>query len=358
MKVYREKIRPWVIKYRFRLAIISIFLCLCLAFLWPRIFITIRSGERGVLYSRLFGGTVMDHVYEEGIHVILPWDIMNIYTIRVQAETQTLNVLTRDGLVITIQITLRYQLIPDKLPVFHRTIGPDYHRKIILPIINAAVRQTIGSYRPKDLYSTALQNLHDQILVDMVEELGPIPIIVHGVVVKNIHLPKMLNEAIEKKLVAEQEYLRYQYVLKKEAQEAMRKKIEGGGIKAYQKLVNENMTPAYLQFEGIRATLGLAKSDNAKVVVIGSGKGGLPLILNPDSAAVSPVSSAPSAKGKSISLNTPPPTSPTNAKVEPQKAEAAPKEPAVRTSETSNAPDSETFFEALKRLDKTILSTN
>ena len=117
-------------------------------------------------------------------------------------------------------------------------------------IMNSAVRQTIGSYRPDDLYSTARQELQDQMLVDAVEEMGRIPVLIQGFVVKSITLPEVLREAIERKLIAEQDYLRYKYILLEAQQEARRKTIEGEGIKAYQTLVNENMTRMLLVIIG------------------------------------------------------------------------------------------------------------
>ena len=281
MKIWatiRDKIR----RNRLRLICGGLATTLIILFLWPSIVISIKPGELGVLYARFRGGTQLQHTYEEGIHFIQPWNIMYIYDVRVQEETQNIDVLTVDGLTINVQISLRFQIIRDRLPALHQEIGPRYRDKVVLPIMNSAVRQTIGSYRPDDLYSTARQELQDQMLVDAVEEMGRIPILIQGFVVKTITLPEVLRDSIERKLVAEQNYLRYKYILLEEQQEARRKIIEAEGIKAYQMLVNEHMTQNFLRYQGIQATKDLASSPNAKVVVIG-GKDGLPVILNADS---------------------------------------------------------------------------
>jgi regulator of protease activity HflC (stomatin/prohibitin superfamily) len=281
MKIWatiRDKIR----RNRLRLICGGLATTLIILFLWPSIVISIKPGELGVLYARFRGGTQLQHTYEEGIHFIQPWNIMYIYDVRVQEETQNIDVLTVDGLTINVQISLRFQIIRDRLPALHQEIGPRYRDKVVLPIMNSAVRQTIGSYRPDDLYSTARQELQDQMLVDAVEEMGRIPILIQGFVVKTITLPEVLRDSIERKLVAEQSYLRYKYILLEEQQEARRKIIEAEGIKAYQMLVNEHMTQNFLRYQGIQATKDLASSPNAKVVVIG-GKDGLPVILNADS---------------------------------------------------------------------------
>ena len=301
MKIWaalRDKIR----RNRIRIIIGGLVTTLIILFLWPSIVISIKPGELGVLYARFRGGTQLQHTYEEGIHFIQPWNIMYIYDVRVQEETQNIDVLTVDGLTINVQISLRFQIIRDRLPALHQEIGPRYREKVVLPIMNSAVRQTIGSYRPDDLYSTARQELQDQMLVDAVEEMGRIPILIQGFVVKTITLPEVLRDSIERKLVAEQSYLRYKYILLEEQQEARRKIIEAEGIKAYQMLVNEHMTQNFLRYQGIQATKDLASSPNAKVVVIG-GKDGLPVILNADSPTGAAASDASSDKSSDKSAD-------------------------------------------------------
>ena len=299
MKSVCANIREMVRRNRLRIIVAGVVATLLLLFLWPSIVISIKPGELGVLYARFRGGTQLQHTYEEGIHFIQPWNIMYIYDVRVQEETQNIDVLTVDGLTINVQISLRFQIIRDRLPNLHQEIGPNYRDKVVIPIMNSAVRQTIGSYRPDDLYSTARQELQDQMLVDAVEEMGRIPVLIQGFVVKSITLPEVLREAIERKLIAEQDYLRYKYILLEAQQEARRKTIEGEGIKAYQTLVNENMTQNFLRYEGIQATKELAGSSNAKVVVIG-GKDGLPVILNADSPTGAGAPDAPNS-GKAAS---------------------------------------------------------
>lgn len=280
MKKFLEKTRCRLRRYRTHFVTSGLVAVVLLVFLWPQIVVSVHPGELGVLYSRFFGGTILDRTYQEGLHVIPPWNILFIYDVRIQEETQVVDVLTLDGLTVTVQASLRYQIVRDRLPNLHQQIGPEYKKKIILPIMTSAVRQTIGSYRPDALYSTARQELQDKMLVDATEEMGRIPILIHGFVVKEIILPELLSTSIVSKLVAEQQYLRYHYLLLEAKEEARRKAIEGQGIRYYQALVNENMTENYLRYEGIQATAKLAASENAKVVVVGSGKDGLPIILN------------------------------------------------------------------------------
>lgn len=344
MKIHM-KIRNTIRENRVKLVCTGFVAVLILVFLWPSMVISIRPGELGVLYSRFGGGTVQDRTYEEGIHLILPWDVMYIYDVRMQEETQNIDVLTVDGLTIKVQVSLRFQIIRDKLPALHQGIGPRYHEKVVIPIMNSAVRQTIGNYRPDDLYSTVRQDLQDQILVGAIEEMGRIPIQIQGFVVKSITLPPVVSKAIEHKLVAEQDYLRYKYLLLEAQQEAKRKAIEGEGIQTYQVLVNKNMTPDFLRYEGIKATKELAASPNAKTVVIG-GKDGLPVILNTDSqpgiASVAPPVATPAA---------PPASAPETPKAESEKNAGS------SSDNTSWLPSSDKIEELITQLDKTLLKS-
>lgn len=246
---------------------------------WKRIVVTIHSGERGVLYSRLLGGTVMDKTFGEGLQLTPPWNIFYIYNIRVQEISLALDLLTKDGLTVNVRASLRYHLDVNKLPYLQEYIGKEYRDNILIPILTSALRETVGSYRPDEMYSIARQEVQDKIMVEAMEELGNIPIILDNVVVKRITLPVELDEAITNKLIAEQKLLTYQYLIEESKAEALRRVIQGSGIKSYQRLINENMSEGYLLLEGIKATRELAKSPNAKIVIIGN-KDGLPLILD------------------------------------------------------------------------------
>lgn len=271
-------------------------------FFWPRIFISIKPGEVGVLYSRMLGGTIMDRVYNEGAHVIVPWDIMYPYDTRLKEHAETFNMLSQNGLTIGVTASIRYQVIPGKLPELHKQIGPEYERKIIYPTFTSSIREAIGRYLPEELYTTARQEVQDIALIEAVNEVSRLPVLINNIVIKRISLPKNINDAIEAKLSEEQANLMYQFILQRTFQEAKRKVLESEGIRLYQQAVNEGMTDNYLKFEGIKATKELAKSSNAKLVIVG-GKDGLPLILNPDGPSLKPEQPAAEAKAKAAPEN-------------------------------------------------------
>ena len=311
------KIRHHLNKAKAHVIFGLIFLAMILLFLWPRIVISIKPGEAGVLYSRFLGGTVQNMVYGEGVHFIPPWNIMYVYDVRLQESSLELSVLTKDGLTVQVNASILYHPIRDVLPRLHKFVGPDYRRKLIYPIFMSSVRETVGAYRPEDLYTLALQQIQDEILVQAVEEMGRIPIAVDSVIVKRIVLPPAINLAIERKLTEEQAYLRYRYILLRTKEEVKRQVMAALGVARVQQLINQGLTENYLRLRGIEATTRLAESPNTKIVIVG-GKDGLPIILNPDANMGGP--KAPT--GKAAPPSKPMPSPKPNAKA-PKPAQAS-----------------------------------
>ena len=271
---WAEDNRPYLITSLF-------ILTLFVAFLFSRIVITIHSGEGGVLYRRLFNGTITDYVYPEGLYIIWPWDIMYIYDARVQLVKHEFDVLTNKGLTIHLRIAIRFRPEYELLGVLHQQLGPDYIEKVIVPQIESVLRKNIGQYDPEDIY-TNKEGILSRILLLALEEAGRKYVHMDEVVIRSLELPDSIRTAIEEKLVYEQQYKAYSFRLEREKQEAKRKRIEAQGIAEYQQIIAQNLNEKLITWQGIQATTDLATSDNAKIVVIGSGKGGLPIILGGD----------------------------------------------------------------------------
>ena len=250
-------------------------------FFFQSVVISIRPGELGVLWRRLGGGTVIDTVYREGVHLILPINKMYVYNVRKQYFTDTINVLTVDGLTVRVQYSVRYYLDDDTLPLLHQRVGPDYVNVVVRPEVRSVVRIVFGQYKPEEIYTTqkAIQERISQLSKTHLEarfvSLDDVPI-------ETITLPARISEAIESKLAQQQLEQEYVYRMSITTKEAERKRIESEGIRVYNDTINRSLTPSVLSWEGVQATRELAKSPNAKVVVIGSGKSGLPLILGKD----------------------------------------------------------------------------
>lgn len=245
------------------------------------IFITVDAGEAGVLWYRFGGGTVVDEVLDEGLHVIFPWDKIYIYSIRHQTVNDNLDILTSNGLTVHVEYAFRFAPEREFIGLLHKEVGPDYIERVVIPEIKSTTRKIVSQHTPEELYADQ-KSIVEMLNIEAERQVVERYIILDDVMVKRIALPEKITNAVEAKLEQKQRYEEYVFRLNKEEQEKQRKIIEGEGIKAYQELVNANLTPHYLKWKGIMVTGELAQSNNAKVVIIGAGEGGLPVILGND----------------------------------------------------------------------------
>jgi len=280
-----ERLRAGAREHAFALLLSTLLLLFVFIVFWPRMVITVRSGEEGALWSR-WTGTQLDMLYNEGTHLIFPWDAMFIYDIRIAKVDYDVPVLSTDGLEIKVAVTVRYRPVAKTVPQLHQTIGPDYVARIVIPEDVTAVREVMGAYRPDQLYTLNTVEMQNQIVARAAQQVRDRFVTIDDVLIRRIELPEMLQPAIQSKLRQEQSALEYKYRLDRERAESTRKQIEADGINQFQVRVFGGTADVnaqrYLTWKGIEATLELAKSPNTKVVVVGSGANGLPLILNPD----------------------------------------------------------------------------
>ena len=270
-KAFARRHAPYLILLFFLLSFFAIFF-------FNRIVISVQPGELGVLWRFLGGGTQIDTVYREGVHVILPFNKMYIYNVRKQQFTDKIDVLTVDGLTVAVRYSVRYYLDKDTLPLLHQRIGPDYVNVVVRPEIRSVIRVIFGQYKPEEIYATQ-KAIQEHISVLAKTHLGARFVSLDDVPIESITLPARISDAIEAKLAQQQIDEEYVFRLSIATKEADRKRIESGGIKVYNDTINSSLTPSVLAWHGILATQDLAKSPNAKVVVVGAGKNGLPLIL-------------------------------------------------------------------------------
>ncbi len=259
--------------------VIGTVLLFVIIYLSSSIFVTIQSGEAGVLYKKFGEGTVTDRYYGEGFHIIAPWNKMYVYDVRTQQENEVMEVLSKNGLTIKLEISFRYSPQVDMLGRIHKELGKNYAEKVVFPEIRSSARKVIGSFDPEELYSSKRDFIQEAIYEETKANVERKYISLDAILIRGVELPPTIRTAIENKLKQEQESKEYEFRLEKEAKEAERKRIEAKGIKDFQDIVSEGISDKLLKWKGIEATLELAKSENAKVVVIGQGKEGLPIIL-------------------------------------------------------------------------------
>ena len=236
----------------------------------------VDSGAVGVL--TLFG-RVTGEVLPEGLHLINPFKTNHEMSIRTQEIKETASVPSSEGLVMSLDTSLIYHLNPEKSAEVYQKIGPNYVEVLVEPNLRAAIREATASHTANALYTGEREMVAKQIFDQLSNLLGRRGFIVESVLLRDIQLPTTLKSSIEAKQQAEQEALAMNFRLQKEKQEAERKRIEAAGIRDFQQIVAQGISPQLLEWKGIEATENLAKSPNAKVVVVGGGKNGLPLIL-------------------------------------------------------------------------------
>lgn len=281
-KHFKENRTRWIVS--------TLVFLLLVAILWPYIFVTIHAGEAGVYYQRFVNGTIINKVYGEGFYVVAPWDILFVYNVRFQTNTHEMDVLTNKGMQVRLKLAVRYQPEYETLAVLHQKVGPDYFQKIIVPNVEATVRNITGKYDIEQLYASEtdiLQKLTNEAFTSANDKFLKID----SLLITKIEMPVKIKEAIEKKQEEQQLLEAYQYKLVREKKEAERKVIEAKGIQESNTITGSSLTENILRWKGIEATLDVSKSPNSKIVLFGSGKTSLPLIFDTRT-------DTPSVKGK------------------------------------------------------------
>jgi regulator of protease activity HflC (stomatin/prohibitin superfamily) len=215
------------------------------------------------------------------MHVMPIWNGVIPYDLRVHELKETLSVLSNNGLAIRVDASVRYRPKPEELYDLQTQIGPHYGDIVVAPVVRSEARKVFGRYAPEEIYSTRREEIERQIQDEVLRALDGKHVIVEAVLVRDVELPDTIKTAIADKLAEEQRSQKMRFTLEKERQEAQRKQIEAEGIAKYQNIVRQGLTSEYLSFKGIEATQKLAESSNAKVVIVGGGKGGLPLVFQP-----------------------------------------------------------------------------
>jgi prohibitin 1 len=259
-----------------RILRIAVVVVILLLLMWSTT--SIPTGNVGVL--TLFG-RVTGQQLPEGIHLINPLKAVEKLSVQTQSLKESANVPSNEGLILALDTSLLFRLDKDKAAFVFQTVGNNYVEKIVEPTLRAAIRAATSAHSANALYTNARELVQQQIQEELTAQLAPRGVIVENVLLRDVQLPAMLKGSIEAKQQAEQDALRMSFILQKEKQEAERKRIEAQGISDFQRIVATGISAQLLEWKGIEATEKLATSTNAKVVIIGNPKNGLPLVLEP-----------------------------------------------------------------------------
>ncbi len=260
-------------------AVVAVVSALILIGLSSSIFFTIDAGEKAVIFKKFAGGLDKDNVLDQGFNFKAPWNTLHVYDVKEQSAEESMDVLDKNGLSINVDITVRFHPTYDRIGYLHENFGENYISNLVIPEVRSAVRQVMGRYSAEEIYSTKRAEVELSIKEETAKSLNQNSIEMRALLIRSINLPEQIKTAIQNKLTQEQEALAYQFRLEKEKSEAERKRIAAEGEAQANNIVNSSLTNQLLRMRGIEATLELAKSPNSKVVVVGSGEDGLPLIL-------------------------------------------------------------------------------
>jgi prohibitin 1 len=255
---------------------VGLALLLVIALVLGRSLRVIPAGAVGVV--DLFG-RVSTETLKSGIQFVNPLARVVTMSIKTQELKEVMDVPSKEGLTMNIEVSVLFHLDPEKAADVYRTIGQDFVPIILEPQFRSVTRGVTAGFEAKALYTSEREHLAQVISGDLQKLLGPRGVIIESTPLRRLTLPQRITTAIEEKLSADQESQRMEFVLLKEKQEAERKRIEASGVADFQRIVALGISPELLRWKGIEATMKIAESPNSKVIVIGGGKDGLPLIL-------------------------------------------------------------------------------
>jgi regulator of protease activity HflC (stomatin/prohibitin superfamily) len=260
-------------------AVVAVVSALILIGLSSSIFFTIEAGEKAVIFKKFAGGLDKDNVISQGFNFKAPWNTLYVYDVKEQSAEESMDVLDKNGLSINVDITVRFHPTYDQIGYLHENFGKNYISNLVIPEVRSSVRQVMGRYSAEEIYSTKRAEVELAIKEETAKSLNLNSIQMKALLIRSINLPEQIKTAIQNKLTQEQEALAYQFRLEKEKSEAERKRIAAEGEAQANNIVNSSLTDKLLKMRGIEATLELSKSPNSKVVIVGGGEDGLPLIL-------------------------------------------------------------------------------
>jgi regulator of protease activity HflC (stomatin/prohibitin superfamily) len=266
-----RKILPFIV-----IGVIALFV---LAGISSSLFYTINATQRAVIFYKFGNGLDKDNVVQPGFHTKAPWNEVYVYNVQETSRDENMDILDKSGLSIHMDITVRFNPMPDKIGYIYEKFNVDYINVLVIPEMRSVVRQVMGRFTAEEIYSTKRAEVESTIKAEAEKVLLANNVNMVALLIRSIVLPDQIRTAIESKLQQEQEALAYQFRLDKEKSEAERKRIAAEGESRANNIINNSLSDKLLKMRGIEATLELAKSPNSKVVIVGSSKDGLPMIL-------------------------------------------------------------------------------
>lgn len=266
-------------KRKFKIIIITL-ICLLIIVAYIDRFIMVNGPSTSSIVFRPFQSGINTHkVYGEGLYFISPWNTVYKFNTREQVVEDSLNIMVRNGVTVSVRVTYRYSPLKDSIPFIFRRYGIHYDHVFIDPEVVSVTNELISQFNPEQIYTLRIDSIRQVAYNIARARLNAGGIYLGGLVLSNIQLPPRVVESIEYKLRQEQLAIAYNY----EIEIALKKKqiqvIDAEGTRDAQALINGGLTAGYLQFKQIEALQKVATSNNAKTVIIPQGTN-TPFLLN------------------------------------------------------------------------------
>ncbi|MEY3186987.1 MAG: hypothetical protein RL675_811 [Bacteroidota bacterium] len=265
----------WFDQNGLNIIIILLVLFFVVVFFWKKIFIVVPAGHGAVLFQPFQGGTQKD-LYEEGLHIIAPWNELTVYDTRLQMIMDTVKAQSKQGMAVNLVFAARYIPKREKLFEIHKFIGPDYVEKIVIPEAIGELRDILSNQHADNLYTISEAELQSEFLESVKKDIGESWILFEDIKVLRVITPKTFETAVTQKHVQEQKSREYAHIIEQANRELERKKLDAEGIATFERISGVS----YLKYRSIQATEALSTSPNAKVIVVGNGNKDVPIVLS------------------------------------------------------------------------------
>jgi regulator of protease activity HflC (stomatin/prohibitin superfamily) len=233
--------------------------------------VVIDDGEVGV--SKSFGA-IADEPLPAGVAFVVPVARqVETWNVKLQELKETALVPSSEGLIVGLETSLLFQVVPERAPEIRKTVGRTYVNGLIVPYFRNALRDVVSGYPVKKIYAeVGRKEIAGKIRAFLEGTLEPRGIRVVDVLLRDVKLPARFKESIEAKLTAEQRVAQKQFELEQARKDAEIEVARARGAAQAQKIVRATLSDSYLEYLWIKTL-----NKNPNVIYVAS-EANLPIV--------------------------------------------------------------------------------